>query len=199
MRKQKDINMRKMGKNENMEKDKIARFGILGLAMVVLAALIFSANSAVAQVQNETQTTATVNVNEFISVTLTNAPIDFGNLNPGTTNQNASTTNGFPLTVNIEPETNVVTNLSVKGNDFTGAGGTIGIGNMSFSNSSTVATATQMSTSYQGDAIYSNFDAIPQPGGSAVTRDIYFWISIPAGQQAGIYTSNVFIRVQKDG
>lgn len=173
-------------------------FGAIGLLVAILVVLLSSVNTITAQVQNETQTTAQVQVNEFISVTLQGVPIDFGSLNPGTVNQPAGASNGFPMNVSIEPETNVITNMSLRATDFTGAG-TIGVGNMSFSNSSSVSTATQMSTSYQGDAIYSNFDAIPQPSGSAEIREVYFWITIPAGQTAGSYTSNVYIKVQKDG
>lgn len=174
----------------------IGKIGVLAGSMAVLMLLFLSLQTVAVEV--EQATTASVTVNEYISVTLSNAPILFGSLNPGVVDQTANVGNGYPMTVQVDSVTNVVTNLSLRGTDFTGAG-TFGVGNLSFSNSSSAATATDMATTYAGPAIYSNFDAIPAPlGGPAQTRDVYFWIDVPSGQTAGAYASDVYINVAKD-
>jgi hypothetical protein len=49
--------------------------------------------------------------------------------------------------------------------------------------------------SYPGTANSGYFENVT-PGSS---KNVYFWISIPSGQWAGIYTNNVYIKAVKDG
>jgi len=163
----------------------------IGVLAVLFALFVFA--QPVVSVDDTQATTATVTVNEYISVTLANVPIAFGNLNPGVTDS-AATAN--PTTITVDSITNVNTNISLNGSDFTGPG-TIGVGNLSYSNGSVAATATDMVTAFSSGPPYSDWVDIPAPGGgSAETRNAYFWIDIPSGQTSGGYTSDVFVRVE---
>jgi hypothetical protein len=168
---------------------------ILGMT-VVLAALFTSVQPVLSQT-NETATTASVTVNKYISVTLSNVPIQFGSVDAGSTNNPATVGNGYPMTIQIDSVTNVNTNISVNGSDFSGPG-TFGVGNLSFSNSSSVSTATNMQSVFSSGPPYSNWVNIVAPaGGAAKTADAYFWVSIPSGQIAGSYSSTVYVRVEE--
>ena len=77
-------------------------------------------------------TTASVTVNEFISITLSEGfPINFGSLNPGITNSSASTN---PSNITIGAETNVIYNITINATDHFNSTEEyiIGIGNLTF-------------------------------------------------------------------
>lgn len=126
---------------------------------------------------------------ETIDVTLSNFPIDFGNVSSGILNK-ASVN---PLNVTIESTTNVNVNLTLKGTDFVSGGYSFNVGNMTYSNSST-GTKIALATSY---AIPIHTNWINLPNLSTQVRSIYFWLSIPPGQEPGNYASNVTIQGEK--
>jgi len=181
--------------------DELYRTGMLAL----LIALLLAAQPAISV--NETQNvTASVTVNEYISVTLSNVPIEFGSVNPGSTQQaddgaandwnGDSLINGFPLQITVDSITNVNTNISLNGSDFTGPA-TFGVGNLSFANDTTSYTTAMQKTFSSGNPPYADWVNIPAPGGGAAqTRNAYFWITIPPGQTAGSYQSSVYVKVE---
>jgi len=142
----------------------------------------------------EQQTTATVTVTEFIDITLGGVtPINFGSGDPGTVDNQA----GGAVTTTIEPTTNVVTDTFLKGNDWT-TPAALTINNVKYGDS-TSANATMANAYAAADNGY--FEDVPCPcGGSATVKSLDFWLSIPAGQQAGSYTgTNIFFKTVKDG
>ncbi len=153
---------------------------LTGFLIVAMFGIVFAAT--------QQTTTATATVNEFLSVTLTNVPVTFPAMDPGTT-KNASVGNGFPLTSTIGNETNVNANVTTKANQtsFGSPSGSFAVGNMSWSGSS--------SGSYTA---YSNSTATVCSGKTAGQAcDIFHRLSIPAAQLADTYNIGITISALK--
>jgi hypothetical protein len=139
-----------------------------------------------------------------IDITLSNVPINYGTVNPGTENNPASdNTHGFPMTIKVESTTTVNVDIYLKGTNLSdGAGHTIGVDNCKYDDDNTLGEGPEigqpentLQLSYPGTANSGYFENVT-PGSS---KNIYFWISIPLGQWAGTYTNNVYIKAVKDG
>lgn len=140
-----------------------------------------------AQWSEETQ--ASVTVQEYISATLFNVPIDFGSLNPGTVNQNATNN---PMKVQVGGETNVNYNITLNGtSDFISGTNSFSISNLSF-NTTQYTTLTPYELNVEKLA-YSN----RAPTGAPVNESIWHFISVPPGQIAGAYTASITVVVKK--
>ncbi len=126
---------------------------------------------------------------ETIDVTLSNVPVNFGNVSAGSSNQPAL----LPLNVTIQNTTNVNVNLTLNGSSFTYGAYSFGVGNMTYSNSS-AGTKTSMTASFPLPP-YADWINIAQL--VATNRSIYLWISIPPGQSAGAYSSTITVLVEK--
>lgn len=128
-------------------------------------------------------TTATVTVNTFLSVTLSNIPVQFLSMDPLAT-KNASVGNGFPLTATIGAESNVNANVGTKADatTFTGAG-TFAVSYMEWS-----ATTTFPGTDYTT----SNVQVCGSVGAGSACN-IYHQLTIPSGQAAGAYSTGITI------
>jgi hypothetical protein len=168
-----------------MEKYAVASFAaIISILLLVGVALAASDTAG---------TTASVSVNEFLSVTITSgAPVTFGGLADNTANSQA--TNG-PLVATIGSETNVV-NIDVRtsaaNTDFCTdypicAGDTFGVGNMEWSDAS-AGTYTPYTTS--------PVDVCTGKSAADPTCNVYHQISIPDNQIAGSYSTGITITVQ---
>lgn len=143
---------------------------ILSLTLVAIMAVPAIADTSV---------TASVGVNEFASVTINaGAGINWGALNPGVVKQ--ATAAPPAVTITAAAENNVDVTISVAGTNFSTTGGEIAIANAFFNTVDNSAAATAMSTS-------------PAVVGSPLTHGdtmyIYHWLTIPANQKAGGYTS----------
>lgn len=164
-----------------MKRGALILAGILTLVLILgITGIVFAATAP---------TSASVTVNEFISVTLDNAPVNFTSMNPGET-QNASVGGGFPLNVTIGSDTNVNTNVSTRADsaDFTSGSDTFPVSNMEWS-----ATSSFPGTDYTtSDAVVCSGISI---GGG--TCDIYHQLSIPAAQAAGTYSVDLTISATK--
>jgi spore coat protein U-like protein len=168
---------------------------IIGLIALVGILAIFTLNLQPVSAWSGS-TTATATVNGAIDVTLTyssGSGIDFGNLNAGTSNNSATN----HLTITINPVTNVATDISqnASGAFSDGNGHTFPVGNLWYEESGTeLATSPSMTTSYNTPFIdWSNI----APTGSTQTRDTYYWLSIPANQVAGTYSTTINIQVSQ--
>jgi len=156
---------------------------------VALFLTTFNLQETFAETTNETEATASVTVNQYIDVTLYNTTIDFGSLDPGSTDIPNSKN---PLLVSIETTTNTQTNLTIKGTDFTdGGSNVIGIGNMTYYNESNVINSIPVQTDYPSPPPFENWINIPDPTTSQENRTIYFWINIPTSQPAASYTATI--------
>jgi hypothetical protein len=131
-----------------------------------------------------------VYTNITVSVTLFQAPIQYGSLNPGVT-ENASTVGGFPLIARIDNMTNVNVNLWIASNmsNMTGPGASyIMIGNMSFANESTGQYKKNLSMSYQ--LLKDNITVDMNGPGKNIS--VYWWIAVPV-VEPGVYTTTVIV------
>lgn len=93
----------------------------------------------------------------------------------------------------IESTTNVNVNLTMNGTDFISGIYNFGVGNLTYSNSST-GTITYMATSFPLPP-YINWVNISKQ--VITNRSIYFWLTIPGGQESGSYSSDVNVRVER--
>lgn len=131
-------------------------------------------------------------VSEVIDVSVSNIPIDFGSLNPNTTD-NQPVSGGWPVNVTVHSTTNVMWNLSVKASgDFLGPG-VIPISNLEFGNTS-ANVEEQMSTEYKGPELFDDWYNQSPPSSDTV-RSIYLDLTIPPGTEAGDYSTQIFINV----
>ena len=141
----------------------------------------------------ETGGTASVGVNEIISFTVTDlgaGGIGFGDFNPGT-NDNEATPNPA-LNLTVGSTTNVNVDVSLKGTDWSGpAAMSLADTNVKFDDDSTLGEGSEtgesegvLTTSYQ---IWYSVSA--PLGGNAPSTEAFHWVSIPANQKAGDYTS----------
>lgn len=169
--------------------------------IVIVLAAVFAVSAFMLQagtaVTNNTSTaSASASVRETISVTLSYLPsgtgIEFGNLDPGAVN--ASATNN--LNISIDYGTNVATNITQKGDPtFTGPD-SFTIDNLRYANITGVENSTTM-TSADGLPVFADWANIPKPTAGGTQKDTFYWLSIPAGQTAGTYTTNIYINVSK--
>jgi hypothetical protein len=175
---------------------KFTFIALFGTIILLTIGLLFSAQPAESQVYNETQTYANVTVNVVIDVSLTGIPIDFGSLDPGVSDQNSLAgggSGGWPTNVTVYATTNTAWNLSIKASgDFIGPGvATIPIGNLEYGNVSTLV-ETPMTTTYASP--FADWVNQSDPSVDEI-RSIYFDITIPSGQTAGSYSTQVYINV----
>jgi len=126
---------------------------------------------------------------ETIDVTLSNSPVEFGNITAGILYKPSIS----PLNVTIQSSTNVNVNLTLNGSDFVYGIYGFTVGNLTYSNSST-GVKTAMNSSFPLP-MYVNWVNIPRY--STQVRAIYFWLSIPNGQEPGDYTNDINILVEK--
>jgi len=129
---------------------------------------------------------ASVTVSEYISFTVTDngaAGLQFGSLDPGTTDVPEAAQNGTgAVTLTVAAETNVNCDIEVKATDFTGAG-TIAITNAKYGITSTLAAA----TAFAAANTYYTLDT--STALAAKTVNVWHWLSIPSVQEAGSYSS----------
>ncbi len=135
-------------------------------------------------------TTATLTVNEFLSVTLSDAPIIFSGADPLET-VNAASGNGYPLTATIGLESNVGSidiKIKADGADLctdypTCVGDTLAVGNMEWSDAS-AGTYTP----------YTTLDATVCSGlSTGGVCDIYHKLTVPGAQMSGSYSVGITV------
>jgi len=142
----------------------------------IIALMNFSGVPVSAASTNSTPTSATVTINQFITVTLTNTPVTFGTMDPGAA-QNATNN---PLTVTIGSETNVDFDIAVKADNanFVSGSNTFAVSNLKWDND-LVGLGTDYTTSdanvYTGETTPGAFN-------------IYHQLFVPSPQKAGAYS-----------
>jgi hypothetical protein len=154
---------------------------VLATAATAVLLLAFSAMAAGTDTKT---TTAAVTVNQFLSVTLSNSPVAFPTMDPGTGPTNATTGSGFPLTVTVDSVSNVNAKISTKAGAVSFSGpGTLAVSNMIWS-----PTINGVYTGYTtGDAQVCSGIA---PGNNC---NIYHKMSVPSGTTAGSYSIGITI------
>jgi len=157
--------------------------------LILSGVFLFSFVLAVGLVMADTSqaTTATVTVNTFLSVTLSNTPITFTSMNPGET-LSATVGTGFPLTATIGSESNVNANVKTKADsanfvEATNSSLTFLVSNMEW----------DFEDTFPGTG-YAITDAIVcssvTPGNAC---NIYHQLTIPSSQAAGTYSLGITV------
>lgn len=158
-------------------------------SLTAIMATLLLLGMAIAAPDATAPTTASVTVNEFLSVTLSGAPIAFPNADPLET-VNAST--GYPLIATIGPESNAVgISIKIKGatefcTDYsTCSGSTMPIGSMEWDNDA-----------FGTGTAYTISDAVITGCTSMIANDacyIYHRLTVPTGQASGIYSTGITV------
>lgn len=126
-------------------------------------------------------------VNETISSTVSNLPIEFGIIRPGLT-ERAKENEGFPMKVKIDELTTTDVSLLLAGSDFFADSRSFGIGNLSYSDSPT-GIRTRMDNVYREPPYeWRNLSAGDE-------KEIYFWITVPTAQPPGTYTTTISVAI----
>lgn len=162
-----------------------------------LAVLILFLQAGDAVTNNTSSTSATASISETISVTLSGGPINFANLMPGSDNNSADSS----LNITIDQVTNVATNITQKGNATFECSAcdpvdNFSISNLRYSDNSTLTNAVNM-TDTDSAPPFSNWTNIPKPTNSSQDREAHYWLSIPSGQTAGSYQTDIYVNVSK--
>ena len=160
-----------------MKREILILIGIIALILVFGVSVMASGPSP-----QTTSTTATVTVNSFLSVSLTNAPVQFPSMDPGTT-KNATVGYGFPLNATIGSESNVNPKVKTKADNASFTGGTLAVSNMQWSPNGSSGWTNYLITD---ETVCASVSA----GG---TCNIYHQLTIPANQAAGSYSVGITI------
>ena len=166
-------------------------------AMLVFKTSMLPAGYAATSVINATS--ASVTVNGVVDVVLLNAPVAFGGLDSGTTNNPASPT---PMYVNYTGNTNVNVETYINGSNFTATAGYFAIGNMSYNvtNSSTGYANTTCSTARCRYTLTPRFVFNETaPLGVPKNASIYHYLNIPSGQAPDTYTGGIRVCTEMIG
>jgi hypothetical protein len=159
---------------------------ILSLAIALLLVAIL----AVPAVAAETSTTASVEVGETISITLSDPSSDGINFGPvtanGSTYGDIDQSEGTPaIQIVVVADTNVNVNIGIKGST-TDA---LALSYWQYSSNYTQNDIAGLTTSYAG--VYTD----KGPG----TYGFYHWITVPTNTPAGTYTANISYEAVKTG
>jgi hypothetical protein len=162
---------------------------------LILSLLLVSVFALPVAAQQEQSTTASVSVNEYISITLTDAGdpitgtgINFGSVNPGSTYGDVDQSSGTPaIKVNVGSETNVNVDIGIKGTTVTG---TIALAEWKYSTDFAQTDIAGLTVDYVG--VYSNV-------GAGSSNNFYHWITVPAGTIAGSNSITVSYKAVKTG
>lgn len=159
------------------------------LISAVLALTLIALMAAPVMADQEQSTTASVSVNEVVSITLSDAGasgINFGSLNQGDTDEgDLDQSDGTPaIAVVVESETNVNVDIGIKGS----TSSALALANWKYS-ATFAGTPTSIPETYA--AVYSD-----QGDG---TYAFYHWITIPVEIDAGTYNATVYYKAVKTG
>jgi len=159
----------------------------ISLAVVLALVAVMAVPAMAAEEQN---LGASVSVNEFISITLTDTSptgITFGSVNDGSTdNPDTAQSETTPaVSVNVASETNVDVDLGIKGDEVTG----LPLSNWKYS-TTYAGTKSGLTTSYVA------FDTNVSPGASS---DLWHWLDVPDGTTAGSYNTNFYYKAIATG
>ena len=167
------------------------------IVLTVIIALVL-ANSVIAPTSEEASASASVTVNEFVDITITDrgaAGINFGGLDPGTNNNPEAAQTVFLGAINftVQSTTNKnPVNVKLSGTDFSAVGNpNITISNVAADDDSTVdggdgvnAAQISLSTAFQTLKTLS----------PASSQEIWYWLDVPSGQAAATYASTFSFR-----
>lgn len=165
-------------------------------ALVVVTMLV--AFSAIPAAAVEDSVDADVVVTEYVSFSVTdsgNDGVQFGSLNPGTTDSPDLAQNGTgAVTLTVGNETNVAVGIYLKGDDFLAGAYSLAVSNVKYDDDATVGgTDTGLAEGTMPTTYGSAWTTVPAGGG---TIQVYHWISVPSNQEAGSYHSTFYYKAE---
>lgn len=119
---------------------------------------------------------------EFISITLSNTPINFGNVDMNTS-RNATNN---PMIISVDSNVNFDITTKANGDFSNGAGYIFPVSNMKW--------ATSLISAWTS---YTTIEAIVYSNQVSGTFNLYHQLFIPSGQKAGTYNADVVITAKK--
>ena len=158
---------------------------LISVLMVLMLVAIFALPAMAAS--EETSTSASVTVSEFVNITLAGS-IGFGTIAPPVTAQGTTgQTDGSPaITITVESETNVDVDIGIKGAI---TAGDLALSNWLYSTLFDKSDIAGLTVSYVG--VYSNV--------GAGVNVFYHWITVPGGTAAGSHTVDVSYKAVETG
>ena len=134
---------------------------------------------------------------ELISITLLGFPVDFSNLDTGTVNSSAIGNANDSYVIRIDAITTVNVDIFKKGDNFISGANILDIENVIYDDDNILeggidATETILTNTYGVTPYFSNISA-------GTNENIYYFISIPESQQAGVYSTTFFIKAVETG
>jgi len=181
--------------------------GFLITAVIVITMFFGVAKlpAAYAATNSNGTTTAQVIVNGLVSITLTNVPIQFTAMDPGTADVAANSTGGWPMGIQDDGATNAGVDVFMNGSQFVSGANNFGIGMMHFnvSNSSTgfVKNVTCWNPTHPCNYTLTTIAIFNETArlGNATITNISNWITVPIGQAPGTYANAVKVCAQQWG
>lgn len=184
---------------------------LLLIALILLAALYFiSYKAEITGFASQSQIgNMTAVITTYVACTWSDEAmnVSFGtNLNPGINDYNGTKNyfeqySGTSYNVTVDPLSNKVVNMTIKGDHFRSGANSIYVGNTTWFSNTTYANGTNMIptnskvmlTTY--DKNTSNYIGVNEPIGSSVWYR--FWLDIPAAQISGTYVGNYTMQCEE--
>ena len=143
-----------------------------------------------------TQTaTTSVTVNTFVETSITNSSATFGSLDPGTTDNNATTN---PTQITNTANSNTAVDIYLQATNLTDNGNQIAVSNLVVRQETGGDSATFVASPSFINGTIANTGYFENVAVSSTTNFL-FALSVPSGQASGTYTGNVTLKSVQDG
>lgn len=153
--------------------------------------LDFKVNSSYEEVDTVDTLNSIVEIRDVLLMDLDWNTTNFGTLDPGQENRNASENNAGGYNLTIKEDSNTVDNLWLKGTDLVHSNYDsykIGIGNMSYAEINDAQQSTNLTENY------SLIDTGLSPG---TVKTFYYWLDVPYGILRGDYTGTITFKANQ--
>lgn len=162
---------------------------------------LISLNQVYADTEEEETTESSATVSEYLAIDMSTnltSGILFGNVDPATTNNNATGNNmsgDSQYYITISGDSNINVDLCIKANASMSSGlSSIELGNYTWDNSTVASNPALPGTAIETDYALSGEGITP--GSNNYYR---FWLDIPSTQSAGTYANTVSFKAVKTG
>lgn len=162
---------------------------MFGMAYISIPAILGGTTSTQTAVSNAT-------ISTYVAITTTfSGGIDFGLLDPGSTDNEATTCESLGCNITVSADTNVPVDVKIKDNAaMTKLGDTPYIGNGNYTWNSTDSTIQPTASgSYAIDTSYDETNKVGNSVAASGKRGITFFIDVPSAQSAGNYNNTLSI------
>jgi hypothetical protein len=178
--------------------------GTAKFLLIVLGVIAwFFLPSLVTAADNETKTTSSnVTVNTYVSISLSTAfsnGVEFGGLDPGTSNNNATTCNNLGCNISVSADTNTNVDIVMNGTVMTRFGGAETIPAVNYTWGTSDGTALPDPTIVLNTTKdYRNGYKVGDSISASNKRSWQAQLDIPSAQTAGVYNNTLFFCVNQE-